>query len=83
MSSGGFAEWKEGELFPEGWENMEWPQRASELWMGKRGALYWMTQSAWYSVLILAFAWVLFRFVLPALGVYQLANDFSLQAPIE
>lgn len=75
--SPGFAEWKEGQLFPEGWEEMDQVQKVTELWAGQRGALYWMTQSAWYSVLILGVMWVIFRFVGPALGLYKLASDFS------
>ena len=53
---------------------MPLPQKVYNLWAGKRGVLYWSAQAAWYSVLGLGFGWVLFRFVLPALGVYKLAN---------
>jgi hypothetical protein len=71
----GYAEWKKGELFPEGWEEMDLPTKVMELYMGKRGVLYWATQSAWYSVWILLGAWILFRFIGPALGLYQLSVD--------
>lgn len=38
------AEWREGKLLPEGWESMDLLQRATELYMGRRGALYWCVQ---------------------------------------
>eukprot|EP00884_Botryococcus_braunii_P015273 jgi/Botrbrau1/2429/Bobra.0395s0051.1 len=77
--STGLAEWKEGQLFPEGWDGMPLPQKLYELYTGKRGFLYWTAQAAWYSIFGLVGGWVVFRFVLPALGIYQLAND--LQSP--
>jgi hypothetical protein len=49
-------------------------QKAYNLWAGRRGVLYWSSQAAWYSALGLGGGWILFRFVLPALGVYKLAN---------
>ena len=36
-----FAPWKEGQLFPEGWDNMPLSQKLSELYMGQRGVLFW------------------------------------------
>lgn len=36
-------------------------QKATELWMGKRGAMYWMNQSALWSVGLLLGGWVVFR----------------------
>ena len=37
------APWKEGQLFPEGWEEMDPIEKASELYLGERGILYWST----------------------------------------
>lgn len=37
----GMADWDKGKLFPEGWENMSTEKRIRELWMGKRGFLFW------------------------------------------
>jgi hypothetical protein len=68
------AEWKEGQLFPEGWERMEWPQRLSELYLGRRGFLFWMNQLAWGAAISLGVAWVLFRLG-GAVGLYQLQSD--------
>lgn len=56
---------------------MPLPQKVYNLWAGKRGALFWASQAAWYSALGLGFGWVVFRFVLPALGVYKLANGLT------
>lgn len=49
----------------------------TELYMGRRGVLFWATQAAWYSVLGLAGGWVLFRFVGPNLGLYQLEGGLT------
>lgn len=35
------ATWKEGQLFPEGWEQMDPIEKATELYLGERGILYW------------------------------------------
>ena len=35
------APWKEGQLFPEGWERMDPIEKATELYLGERGILYW------------------------------------------
>lgn len=71
------AEWKEGKLFPEGWEQMSLGEKLSELYLGQRGILYWANQAAWWSVCIVGGAWVLFRFVGPALGLYKLDGDLT------
>ncbi|PRW57443.1 hypothetical protein C2E21_3932 [Chlorella sorokiniana] len=75
--SGGMADWKEGQLFPEGWEEMDPLQKATELYMGKRGFLFWANKAALWSVGGLLVGWAIFRFVGPALGLYKLANDLS------
>ena len=76
-SSSGPAEWPEGQLLPNGWEDMSVAQRAVELYQGRRGVLFWASQAAWYSVLGVGFGWVLFRFVLPGIGLYKLANGLT------
>jgi hypothetical protein len=69
------AEWKEGKLFPEGWEQMSLPEKVAELYLGQRGMLFWANKAAWASVWVVGGAWVLFRFVGPALGLYKLQGD--------
>ena len=56
---------------------MPLPQKIYNLYAGRRGALYWAAQSAWYSALGIAVGWVLFRFVLPGIGLYTLANGIG------
>ncbi|KAL4538835.1 hypothetical protein Ndes2526B_g02887 [Nannochloris sp. 'desiccata'] len=72
-----FAEWKEGQLFPEGWSNMDPLEKMNELYLGQRGFLFWSTKLATNGVIALGVAWVLFRIVGPALGLYQLADDIN------
>lgn len=76
-NSGGMAEWKEGSLFPEGWDDMNPLQKITELYMGKRGFLFWSTKLSLAGVITLAVAWIAFRFIGPALGLYTLTNDLS------
>lgn len=76
-SSGQRAEWKKGQLFPEGWEDMSVAEKMVELYLGDRGFLYWSTQLAVGGVVTLLVAWVFFRFVGPSLGLYRLANDIT------
>eukprot|EP00882_Tetradesmus_deserticola_P004622 GHRQ01004872.1.p2 GENE.GHRQ01004872.1~~GHRQ01004872.1.p2 ORF type:complete len:166 (+),score=56.83 GHRQ01004872.1:209-706(+) len=69
------AEWKEGKLFPEGWERMSAPEKVAELYLGQRGMLFWANKAAWAAVWVVGGAWVLFRFVGPAVGLYKLQGD--------
>lgn len=43
--------------------------------MGKRGFLFWANKAALASIFTIIAAWVAFRFIGPALGLYQLADD--------
>ena len=74
-STSGFAEWREGELLPRGWDKMNPVQKATELYAGKRGALFWANKVAWASLFIIGGAWILFRIVGPVTGLYTLKND--------
>lgn len=40
-ASSTFAKWKEGQLFPEGFDSMPLSQKINELWVGQRGFLFW------------------------------------------
>lgn len=73
----GLAEWKEGELFPEGWDEMSPVKKATELYVGQRGFLFWSTKLSLAGIGVLAGAWVLFRFVGPLVAGYKLANDIN------
>lgn len=69
--------WKEGQLLPEGWEQMDVPTKMYQLYMGERGLMFWANKAALASIVILIVAWAVFRFLGPALGLYALQQDFS------
>ncbi|KAL6781367.1 CGL3 [Auxenochlorella protothecoides x Auxenochlorella symbiontica] len=71
------TEWGERDLFPKGWDDMPLPMKVSQLWMGKRGLLFWSNKLAWAAVIGVGVLWVVFRFVGPALGLYQLQSDLT------
>jgi hypothetical protein len=66
--------WQEGQLFPEKWDQMTLWEKSVQLYMGERGLLFWANKAAYASLFIIAFVWVLFRFVGPGLGLYDLAG---------
>ena len=68
-ANGSLALW-EGD--PERWDAMSASERAWVCWTGEKGWMYWMNQASLYGAGGLAFFWVAFRFVGPALGLYQL-----------
>lgn len=43
-----------------------------ELYVGEKGALFWLNKFAYASIYIMIGAWIVFRFVGPALNIYQL-----------
>ncbi|KAL9241434.1 hypothetical protein vseg_015549 [Gypsophila vaccaria] len=57
---------------PKTWEEMSMSEKAIELYVGEKGALYWLNKFAYASIFIIIGAWILFRFVGPALNLYQL-----------
>eukprot|EP00850_Spirogloea_muscicola_P012232 SM000078S22091 [mRNA] locus=s78:377326:378298:- [translate_table: standard] len=59
---------------PKDWESRSLPEKAVELWAGDKGALYWLNKLAVWSLYILVGSWVAFRFIGPALGLYQLES---------
>lgn len=71
----GWADWKERSALPEGWDKMNNFQKAGELWSGKRGALFWANKISWAALFVVGGAWILFRFIGPATGLYNLTND--------
>ncbi|RCV23207.1 hypothetical protein SETIT_4G280300v2 [Setaria italica] len=54
------------------WEEMSLPEKAVELYVGEKGLLFWLNKFAYASIFIMVGAWILFRFVGPSLGFYQL-----------
>ncbi|GMI86368.1 hypothetical protein like AT2G17972 [Hibiscus trionum] len=57
---------------PKKWEEMSMAEKAVELYVGEKGLLFWLNKFAYASIFIVIGAWVLFRFVGPALNLYQL-----------
>ncbi|XP_050371198.1 uncharacterized protein LOC126789148 [Argentina anserina] len=57
---------------PKKWEDMSLGEQALELYLGEKGLLYWINKFAYASIFIVIGAWILFRFVGPALNLYQL-----------
>lgn len=54
------------------WEEMSVAEKALELYLGEKGLLFWINKFAYASIFIIIGAWILFRFVGPALNLYQL-----------
>lgn len=70
------AEWKKGKLFPEGWEEMGLGDKVTELYLGRRGMLFWASEISWKGAIVLGVAWALFR-IGGAVGLYQLEGDLT------
>ena len=77
LSKDGKPRWPEGQLFPDGWEEMGPFAKAWQIYAGERGALFWANKLAYTAVFVIVGGWILFRVVFPALGLYQLTNDIS------
>ncbi|KAF9682210.1 hypothetical protein SADUNF_Sadunf05G0084900 [Salix dunnii] len=57
---------------PKKWEDMSLSEKAIELYVGEKGALFWLNKFAYASIFIVIGGWILFRFVGPSLNLYQL-----------
>ncbi len=77
LSADGKPRWPEGQLFPDGWEEMGPFGKAWQIYAGERGLLFWANKLAYIAVFVIIGGWVLFRIVGPALGLYQLTNDIN------
>ena len=60
------------ETDPDAWDAKPALEKAWSAWSGEPGMMYWMNKGSYWGAGILAFIWVLFRLVGPALGLYQL-----------
>ncbi|KAJ0966972.1 hypothetical protein J5N97_023889 [Dioscorea zingiberensis] len=54
------------------WESMTLGEKAVELYVGEKGLLFWLNKFAYASIFMVIGGWILFRFVGPSLGLYQL-----------
>ncbi|XP_047965612.1 uncharacterized protein LOC125210077 [Salvia hispanica] len=57
---------------PKDWDSMNLSEKAMELYVGEKGLLFWLNKFAYASIFIVIGGWILFRFVGPALDLYQL-----------
>lgn len=57
---------------PKDWKSMNLTEKATELYVGEKGLLFWLNKLAYASIFIVIGGWILFRFVGPALNLYQL-----------
>lgn len=57
---------------PKDWDSMTLSEKAMELYVGEKGALFWLNKFAYASIFIMIGGWLAFRFVGPALNLYQL-----------
>jgi len=62
---------------PEGFDEMSDLAKAWTRWSSTGGVLDFMNKSATLLCIVVAFAWVVFRFVGPLLGVYELEASFA------
>lgn len=54
------------------WEDMSVAEKATELYMGEKGLLFWLNKFAYASIFVMIGGWIVFRFVGPSLNLYQL-----------
>jgi hypothetical protein len=66
--------WPEGQLFPDRWDQLDLLDKVTVGMYGERGFLFWLNKLAFASIGGLVVIWILFRFVGPATGLYQLAD---------
>lgn len=54
------------------WDSMTFKEKAVEVYVGEKGVLFWLNKLAYASIYIIIGGWIVFRFVGPALNLYQL-----------
>ncbi|MCO5561030.1 hypothetical protein L7F22_014651 [Adiantum nelumboides] len=66
---------------PKDWESMTLAEKAWDLYVGEKGALFWLNKAAYAAIFVVVGGWIVFWFVGPALNLYQL--DSPLLPPTE
>ena len=51
--------------------------QVTELYTGNRGLLFWMGKVTYALIFVLIGGWIVFRFVLPGLGILELQNGLD------
>ncbi|GAQ80622.1 hypothetical protein KFL_000580160 [Klebsormidium nitens] len=59
------------------WDEMSPVRKVQELLYGEKGFLFWLNKLAYAAIFGLIGLWILFRFVGPALGLYDLVNPLD------
>ncbi|KAL5985944.1 hypothetical protein ACLOJK_027934 [Asimina triloba] len=57
---------------PKDWDSMTLSEKMAQLYVGEKGLLFWLNKFAYASIFIIIGGWILFRFVGPSIGLYQL-----------
>lgn len=56
-------------------EEMSSAERLIDWWLGETGGLYWLNKLSWGAIIFTVVAWILFRFIGPQIGLYQLEDN--------
>lgn len=59
------------------WDDMSPVRKVQEILYGEKGFLFWLNKFAYSAIFGLIGLWILFRFVGPALGLYDLVNPLD------
>jgi hypothetical protein len=54
------------------WDEMSLPEKTWSLYIGEKGVLFWLNKLAYASIFLVIGGWIVFRFIGPALGWYEL-----------
>ncbi|CAM6041392.1 unnamed protein product [Sphagnum compactum] len=57
---------------PKMWDEMSLPEKTWSLYIGEKGVLFWLNKLAYASIFLVIGGWIVFRFIGPALGWYEL-----------
>jgi hypothetical protein len=57
---------------PKMWDEMSLPEKTWSLYIGEKGVLFWLNKLAYVSIFLVIGGWIVFRFIGPALGWYEL-----------
>lgn len=59
------------------WDEMGPVRKVQEILYGEKGFLFWLNKLAYYAIFAVIGGWILFRFVGPATGLYDLVNPLD------
>lgn len=59
---------------PKDWDSMTLAEKTWEFYIGEKGALFWLNKLAYAAIFVVVGGWIAFRFIGPALNLYQLES---------